>query len=130
MEIKDNITLLMKVRQIIAENKINETCELVENIIEQGKKVIVFTNFTDTLNRITDHFGKKAVKLDGKMSKVARQNSVDQFQENDKIKGFVVMNKTRMKGYIPENTLVYIAVHQELRGQGVGKIRQSRFCSA
>ena len=72
-----------------AENKINETCELVENIIEQGKKVIVFTNFTDTLNRITDHFGKKAVKLDGKMSKIARQNSVDQFQENDKIKVFV-----------------------------------------
>ena len=82
-------SMLMKVRQIIAENKINETCELVENIIEQGKKVIVFTNFTDTLNRITDHFGKKAVKLDGKMSKVARQNSVDQFQENDKIKVFV-----------------------------------------
>ena len=80
---------LMKVRQVIAESKVNETCELVENIIEQGKKVIVFTNFTDVLNRITDHFGNKAVKLDGKMSKIARQNSVDQFQENDKIKVFV-----------------------------------------
>lgn len=82
-------SMLMKVRQVIAENKIKETCEIVENIIEQGKKVIVFTNFTDTLNRIVDHFGKKAVKLDGKMSKVARQHSVDQFQENDKIKVFV-----------------------------------------
>tara|TARA_R110000803_G_scaffold56969_1_gene114736 strand:- start:25188 stop:26951 length:1764 start_codon:yes stop_codon:yes gene_type:complete len=80
---------LMKVRQVIAENKVKSTCELVENIIEQGKKVIVFTNFTDTLNRIVDHFGKSAVKLDGSMSKVARQNSVDQFQENDKIKVFV-----------------------------------------
>ena len=82
-------SMLMKVRQVIAENKIKETCEIVENIIEQGKKVIVFTNFTDTLNRIVDHFGKKAVKLDGKMSKSARQHSVDQFQENDKIKVFV-----------------------------------------
>ena len=82
-------SMLMKVRQVIAENKIKETCEIVENIIEQGKKVIVFTNFTDTLNRIVDHFGKKAVKLDGKMSKAARQHSVDQFQENDKIKVFV-----------------------------------------
>ncbi len=26
-----------------------------------------------------------------------------------------------MKGYIPENVLVYIAVHREARGQGVGK---------
>lgn len=82
-------SMLMKVRQVIAENKIKETCEIVENIIEQGKKVIVFTNFTDTLNRIVDHFGKKAVKLDGKMTKTARQYSVDQFQENDKIKVFV-----------------------------------------
>ena len=80
---------LMKVRQVIAENKIKETCELAENIVEQGKKVIIFTNFTDTLNRIKDHFGKIAVTLDGKMSKPARQNSVDQFQENDKIKVFV-----------------------------------------
>ena len=81
--------MLMKIRQIIAENKIKETCELVENIIEQGKKVIVFTNFTNTLNQIADHFGKKAVKLDGKMNKISRQNSVDQFQENDKVRVFV-----------------------------------------
>jgi len=80
---------LMKVRQIIAESKIKETCEIAENIIEQGKKVIIFTNFTDTLNKIAEHFGKSAVTLDGKMSKPARQNSVDQFQENDKIKVFV-----------------------------------------
>ena len=82
-------TKLMKVRQCIAEEKIKDTIELAENIIEQGKKVLIFTNFTDTLNQIADHFGKKAVKLDGRMSKNARQLSVDQFQENDKIKVFV-----------------------------------------
>ena len=80
---------LMKVRQIIAEEKIENTIEVAENIIEQGKKVIIFTNFTDTLNRIKSHFGKSAVSLDGKMSKPNRQNSVDEFQENDKIKVFV-----------------------------------------
>ncbi|MEZ5199715.1 MAG: GNAT family N-acetyltransferase, partial [Bacteroidales bacterium] len=42
-------------------------------------------------------------------------------KELGKVKGVVVMNKTRMKGYIPENVLVYIAVHKELRGQGIGK---------
>jgi ribosomal protein S18 acetylase RimI-like enzyme len=26
-----------------------------------------------------------------------------------------------MKGYIPENILVYIATHKELRGKGIGK---------
>ncbi len=80
---------LMKVRQVIAEEKIKDTIELAENIIEQDKKVIIFTNFTDTLNKITEHFGKIAVSLDGSTSKVARQYAVDQFQENDKIKVFV-----------------------------------------
>jgi SWI/SNF-related matrix-associated actin-dependent regulator 1 of chromatin subfamily A len=82
-------SMLMKVRQVIAREKVKETCELAQNIIEQGKKVIIFTNFTDTLNEIANHFGKSAVTLDGKMSKPARQHSVDQFQENEKVKVFV-----------------------------------------
>ncbi|HSG68411.1 MAG TPA: GNAT family N-acetyltransferase [Bacteroidales bacterium] len=43
-------------------------------------------------------------------------------EEKDDIRGAVVMNKTGMKGYIPENILVYIAVHQNHRGKGFGKI--------
>ena len=82
-------TKLTKVRQIIADEKISQTIEIAENIIEQDKKVIIFCNFTDSLNKITEHFGKTAVKLDGSMSKHERQFSVDQFQENDKIKVFV-----------------------------------------
>lgn len=42
-------------------------------------------------------------------------------EEDDELKGAVVMNKTGMKGYIPENILVYIAVHRDQRGQGLGK---------
>ena len=80
---------LMKVRQVIAEEKIKNTCEIAENIVEQGKKVIIFTNFTDTLNQITEHFGKTAVKLDGSMSKQERQRAVDSFQEDEKIQVFV-----------------------------------------
>ena len=80
---------LTKVRQIIADEKIHQTIEIAENIIEQGKKVIIFCNFTDSLNKILEHFGKIAVKLDGSMSQHERQFSVDQFQENEKIKVFV-----------------------------------------
>jgi len=82
-------TKLTKVRQIIADEKIKQTIELAENILEQDKKVIIFCNFTDSLNKIAEHFGKAAVKLDGSMSKPERQNSVDQFQDNPKVKVFV-----------------------------------------
>jgi SWI/SNF-related matrix-associated actin-dependent regulator 1 of chromatin subfamily A len=82
-------TKLTKIRQVIADEKISQTIELAENIVEQGKKVIIFCNFTDSLNKICEHFGKAAVKVDGSMSKPERQHSVDSFQENDKIKVFV-----------------------------------------
>ena len=80
---------LMKVRKIIANEKIKHTIEVAENIIEQGKKVIIFTNFTDTLQILHQHFGKQSVYLDGSCTKPQRQYAVDQFQDNEKIKVFV-----------------------------------------
>lgn len=37
------------------------------------------------------------------------------------IVGVVVINQTGMNGYIPENILVYIAVHHDYRGRKIGK---------
>ncbi len=42
-------------------------------------------------------------------------------RDGDKINGAVIVNKTGMGGYIPENILVYIAVDKAYRGKGLGK---------
>ena len=80
---------LMKVRKVIANEKTKQTIDFAENILEQGKKVIIFTNFTDTLQTIYQHFGKQAVYLDGSCSNSMRQQSVDSFQNDEKIRVFV-----------------------------------------
>ena len=80
---------LMQIRKLIANEKVSQTIEFAENIIDQGKKVIIFTNFTDTLQSIYQHFGKSAVYLDGSCSNSVRQQAVDRFQTDDKIKVFV-----------------------------------------
>ena len=80
---------LMKVRKVIANEKTKQTIEFVENILEQGKKVIIFTNFTDTLQTIYQHFGKQSVYLDGSCSNAVRQQAVDSFQNDDKTRVFV-----------------------------------------
>ena len=41
--------------------------------------------------------------------------------DNNKLIGELVMNKTGMAGYIPENILVYVAVDSVFRGKGYGK---------
>jgi SNF2 family DNA or RNA helicase len=83
------INRLMKIRQLISIEKIPYTCELIDKFIEQGKKVIVFTNFTATLDTLYEKYRKNAVILDGRMSKEKRQDSVDRFQNEDKIKVFI-----------------------------------------
>jgi len=80
---------LMKVRKVIANEKTKQTIEFAENILEQGKKVIIFTNFTDSLQTIYNHFGKQAVYLDGSCSNSVRQQAVDSFQNDEKIRVFV-----------------------------------------
>lgn len=41
--------------------------------------------------------------------------------EEGEISSVVVVNKTGMNGYIPENILVYIATHNKFRGRGIGR---------
>ena len=83
------INRLMKIRQLISYEKIPVTCELIDKCLDQGKKVIVFTNFTMTLDMLQEKYKKNSVVLDGRMSKERRQEAVDKFQNDDKTKVFI-----------------------------------------
>ncbi len=85
---KDLVELIL-LRQFIAKEAIQYTIEMVENAIEMGRKVIVFTSFSEELEIIANHFGKIAVTHNGPMSATKKQHSVDQFQNNPKIKVFI-----------------------------------------
>ena len=54
-------------------------------------------------------------------NKPGRGGSVLVARDGEDIVGAVIINKTGMSGYIPENILVYIAVNREYRGKGIGK---------
>jgi ribosomal-protein-alanine N-acetyltransferase len=43
------------------------------------------------------------------------------YNDDNNVIGIVVINRTGMGGYIPENILVYIAVDNSERGKGYGK---------
>jgi [ribosomal protein S18]-alanine N-acetyltransferase len=42
-------------------------------------------------------------------------------KDKDELLGVTIINQTGMSGYIPDNILVYIAVHEKTRGKGIGK---------
>ena len=84
-----HLAKLTKVRQIIASEKIKHTREIINDILEQDKKVIVFTNFTAPLMAMHDKFKKNSVVLHGGMKKEERQKSVDDFQNDPEKKVFI-----------------------------------------
>jgi SWI/SNF-related matrix-associated actin-dependent regulator 1 of chromatin subfamily A len=88
-ELQKDLVELILLRQFIANQAIPYTIEMVENAIEMGRKVIVFTSFTDELEIIANHFGKIAVRHNGPMTSTQKQKSVDAFQNNPKVKVFV-----------------------------------------
>ena len=88
-ELQKDLVELILLRQFIANQAIPYTIEMAENAIEMGRKVIVFTSFTDELEIIANHFGKIAVKHNGPMTSTQKQKSVDAFQNNPKVKVFV-----------------------------------------
>ena len=85
---KDLVELIL-LRQFIAMQAIPETIEMVENALEMGRKVIIFTSFTEELETLANHFGKLCVKHNGPMTDKQKQKSVDAFQQNSKVKVFI-----------------------------------------
>ena len=85
---KDLVELIL-LRQFIAEAAIPHTIEMVENAIDMGRKVIIFTSFTEELEMLAEHFGKLAVTHNGPMTAIQKQKSVDAFQRNSKVKVFI-----------------------------------------
>jgi len=83
------INRLMKVRQVIAYEKIPHTCELIDKCLELNKKVIVFTNFTMPLDMLHEKYPKNSVIFDGRVSAAKREEAKDKFQNDPKIKIFI-----------------------------------------
>jgi SWI/SNF-related matrix-associated actin-dependent regulator of chromatin subfamily A-like protein 1 len=89
---QDHVRLLAnltRLREQIAIAKAATTIELVEGMVAQGEKIIVFTGFHGPAARIAKHFGDQAVLLTGKTPTAQRQPLVDRFQQDESVRVFV-----------------------------------------
>lgn len=77
---------LGKLKQVCSLSKVTRIVADVENAVEQGEKVIIFSQYTGTIQRldaIFDERGIDAVTLTGADDQDSRQRSVDDFQNGD-----------------------------------------------
>lgn len=80
---------LTTARRKLAFAKCRQTIKFVENALEQGEKVILFTAFLNTLERFHKHFGDQAVFVSGEVPAEERQNRVDRFQNDENVRLFI-----------------------------------------
>ena len=93
--------------------------------LEDFKPELTKEEFIDFLNKYLGRFGdpKEQIEMsiDYAFSEAEGKGGflLAGFWE-EKLAGALVMNKTGMSGYIPDNILVYVAVDSNLRGKGIG----------
>ena len=76
---------LAAMRMFTAQEKIKDgsTLEAIENVLEEGKKIVVFTNFTSIIDLLTAELDKKNISslfIDGRIKVEERQKRMDLFQ--------------------------------------------------
>ncbi len=85
-----HIVELQKLKQVCSDAKIFTIGEDVESAIESGEKVVIFTQYRETLKHIKGNLGShNPVSISGDDNQDERQNAVDSFQQIEACKVFV-----------------------------------------
>jgi len=81
---------IQALKQFTSRLKVDAAKEIIDNIIESGKKVIVFSQYTEIVDAIVNSYKDVSVRLVGKdVNPRNRQALVDKFQQDPSIKLFV-----------------------------------------
>ena len=72
---------ITRARQMIELLKYPTFCELIEDHLDSGLSVVVFVNFTDTLNKLAKTFETGSV-IHGQQTETERNKVIDAFQTN------------------------------------------------
>lgn len=73
------LTILLRARQKTELVKVPLFIDMIEEGLEQGMSVVLFVNFTETINAVSSRLNIKCI-FDGKVSDKIRQQNVDDFQ--------------------------------------------------
>ena len=80
---------LTRARRSLASAKVVGTLPFVENAVEQGEKVLVFSCFLPPVTILKNRFGEQAVAITGEVPAARRQKLADRFQEDESVRVLV-----------------------------------------
>lgn len=86
---QEELVRLNELRQITTNAKFDTAKEIIENIIENENKIVIFSCYNSILKNLYEYFKKQAVIIIGETSDIIRKESIEKFQNDDKIKIFL-----------------------------------------
>lgn len=84
--------------RLLAISKIPKVIEFVDKLWEEGRKVIIFSGYTEPLDMLAAHYKEKAVKVDGSVDPHKRSVLQDKFMQDKKCHVFLGNNKAAGMG--------------------------------
>jgi SNF2 family DNA or RNA helicase len=76
-------------RQWLADKMIPKTINIVRKCIEVGRKIVIFCAYDNEINKFIEEFGDICVYHNGKLNEKKKNDAVERFQNDDKIKVFI-----------------------------------------
>jgi SNF2 family DNA or RNA helicase len=83
------LAFITEARQALAIAKAPTTLDFVRGAVEQGEKVIVFSCFDGSIQKLARELGPAAVVVTGKTPGASRQDLVDRFQQEPSVRVFL-----------------------------------------
>ena len=71
---------ILRARQLAESFKVPDIAEMTEDFIDGGNSVVIFVNFTDTVNALCQRLD--CPKIDGNQNAAQRQEAIDNFQND------------------------------------------------
>ena len=77
------------VRQYLAKEMVEHTIDMVDDIIDNGEKVVIITCFQEEMDMFKKHYGNKCVCYSGGMTTTQKDSAQNAFMTNPKVQVFV-----------------------------------------
>jgi SWI/SNF-related matrix-associated actin-dependent regulator 1 of chromatin subfamily A len=87
----DNFTHLSRIhhlKQFTSNLKLQRATHFIQDVIDGDEKIVVFSQYISITEKVAEHFGDKAVCFTGKNNENEKQEAVDRFMDDEKIKVF------------------------------------------
>ena len=80
---------IMTLCKVTSLSKVTHIIGLVQSIIETGEKVVIFSYFKETINRLQEAFKNNSVVISGDVSQQDRMTKINKFKTKDNVNVFI-----------------------------------------